>query len=115
VEVTLLFERLYIANHIARHYDERHGIDSATTGVDSGSADFSVPLFSIRDLLSSKEWRQLEDLELLEMLVRLRESVFSPTGVICLASDADLRQLELLLLYYYDKVLLTTLGGEGRP
>jgi hypothetical protein len=115
VEATLLFERLYLANHIALNYDERHGLDVCDSEDGLDCSTFAISLFSIKDLLSSNEWRQLEDIELLEMLTRLRESVFSPNKVICLANESDVRQLELLILYYYDKLLLRYLAKEELP
>ncbi len=115
VEVTLLFERLYLANHIAYNYNEQHGLDVCDSEDGLDCSTFAISLFSIKDLLSSNEWRQLEDLELLEMLVRLRESVYSPNRVVCLATESDIRQLELLLLYYYDKLLLGFIGKEELP
>jgi hypothetical protein len=115
VEATLLFERLYLANHIALNYDERHGLDVRDSEDGLDCSTFAISLCSIKDLLSSNEWRQLEDIELLEMLTRLRESVFSPNKVICLANESDVRQLELLILYYYDKLLLRYLAKEELP
>ncbi len=115
VEATLLFERLYLANHIAYNYNEQHGLDVCDSEDGLDCSTFAISLFSIKDLLSSNEWRQLENLELLEMLVRLRESVYSPKKVVCLATESDLRQLELLILYYYDKLLLGYIEKEELP
>lgn len=115
VEATLLFERLYIANHIAFSYDELHGMDVCESDDCPDCCTFAIPLFSIKDLLSSNEWRQLADIELLEMLIRLRESVYSPNKVICLANDADCKQLDLLIIYCYDKLLKSFIEKEELP
>jgi|GEM_PF-3124902 len=104
VEVALLFERLFFANHFAIDYNERIGWTKCT---------FEMPMINIEYLLDSKEWRQLKDIELLKLLVELWRGVFTENGVVCMASESDYDQLMLLITYYYDKLLVNYVGKIG--
>ncbi|HOP09844.1 MAG TPA: hypothetical protein PK718_01365 [Candidatus Methanofastidiosa archaeon] len=104
VGITLLFERLYMANHLAMDYDERAGWKSSP---------FEIPMIDMRYLLDSTEWRQLEGLELLQLLLDLKDALFSENNIFCFASDNDLEQLNALIIYYYSKYLREYIDKNG--
>jgi len=95
VGITLLFERLYVANHLAMDYDERAG----------WKCILNIPMIDMMYLLDSTGWRQLEGLELLQMLLDLKDGLFSENNIFCFASGSDLEQLNTLIIFYYSKYL----------
>jgi len=103
VGIALLFERLLVANHLAVNYDERIGWKCRQ----------EVPMIDLRYLLDSMEWRQLESLELLQLLLDLKESVYSENNIFCFASDSDLEQLNALIIYFYSKNLREYIDKHG--
>ena len=105
VEIALLFERLYVANHLAVSYNERMGWTDK---------EFCISMIDIEYMKDCTNWRQLEELELLELLVKLHKSVYSPMGTLCFASSSDLEQLSNLVTYYYDKLLISLIDETGK-
>jgi len=104
VEVALLLERLYVDTHLAFDYNECTGWTKN---------DLTIPMINICDLYNSREWRKLEDIELLELLTRLYFSVYSPDMTLCFASESDYKQLNKVLIYYYDKVLKNMINSHN--
>ncbi|MBN1785755.1 MAG: hypothetical protein JW825_02045 [Candidatus Methanofastidiosa archaeon] len=96
VGVTLFFERLFVANQLASDYDETRGWKTIP---------LEIEIIEICYLLDSSEWRQLEDLEMLQLLLDLREGVYSENRVICFVNAPDLELLNVLIMYYYYKNL----------
>ena len=101
--VALLCERIFMANHLAHDYCESTG----------WTAEFQVPMINLNYLLDSTEWRQLNDLEVLQLLLDLKEGTSTENGLICFLNTYDLEQLNVLIMYYYSKNLKGLIERHG--